>query len=61
MLIQEAIKSGKHFKRLNTTPWIKINDYGDLIGFYEFGSTFRVYLNKEDLISDDWEVKDEYY
>lgn len=57
MLIQEAIKSGKYFKRFNSTPWIKIED-GELIGFYDCGSRFRFYLTKEDILAHDWVVKD---
>lgn len=62
MTIQEAIKSGKPFRRLDenviTHKWIRI--LGHLTGRIHWlnGEIYDVGLNFEDILAEDWEIKE---
>jgi hypothetical protein len=54
MTIQEAIKSGKPFRRKGWTVWFLMKLDGTLLGV---GCWQEYFLTKEDHLADDWEVK----
>ena len=57
MTIQEAIKSGKPFKRPWHLDWLFITPSGCILIDTENGESIRYYLDKESILADDWEVK----
>lgn len=64
MLIQDAIKSGKPFKRKLWTIWWYIKDYnefrkvnGTLLEEINFLGLGKVFPSLDDILADDWEIR----
>ena len=57
MTIQKAIKSGKPFRRTGQWWWFKIKSNGDIQTNEKYPITLPA--NIQDILADDWEVKDE--
>ena len=56
MTIQDAIKSGKPFRRTgwgNKDYWMEVRDGW----FSPIGSSQHAYINPKDILATDWEVK----
>ena len=58
MTLKEAINSGKDFKRIVNPTWLSLDENDD-IKIIADGSSFLATMNKEDILADDWEVKEE--
>jgi hypothetical protein len=57
MTIQEAIKSGKPFRRkriINIIDWGTMIDNGEIISLKD---GMELFYGKNDILADDWEVK----
>lgn len=57
MKLEEAIKSGKPFRRLDCDSYIECDSYG----MFSWSNGFMgiVRLDKEDVLADDWEIEEE--
>ncbi len=62
MTIQEALKSGKPFRRLNQDEWTVYDPVKNNGWFYELGETSwgstDLSLYYKELLADDWEIKE---
>ena len=59
MTIQEAIKSGKPFKRASwLDKWSEDSEYIEDVNEFE-ENIHDIILNADDILSDDWEVRHE--
>jgi len=53
MTIQEAIKSGKKFKRMSDKLWITVNSAGTI---HTVGCAYAAQITSHALLADDWQV-----
>ena len=60
MYLTEVLKTGKPFKRKKKTFYLSVNQEGK-IGFEESGGFIEATLTKEDILADDWMIKEEWY
>lgn len=60
MTIQEAIKSGKPFKRILDSEWLVIDKYGDFqkLDYFADPDDEFVLFSSGDILYDDWEIKE---
>jgi hypothetical protein len=59
MTIQEAIKSGKAFKRRYLANWIIYDPKKESRSTFEESTKVWVAFSAEDILADDWEVREE--
>ena len=63
MTIQEAIKSGRPFKRPHYENWLVIDELNNKIWFSinKGRGRFLPSFSAEDLLADDWKIKEKWY